>query len=144
MDKFREAELSQGSELSRVLNEIKKTEARINHTERDVLNLEQHISGVKVAIEVLQTERKVIQEKGDKCKVRRDIIVRICSSSSDLYLYIISCVKSQNLFVQVMTDRLEKSIKRQAKMLRAVEVPTNDFLKAKDAFLLDTDEVRTS
>ena len=76
MDKFREAELSQGSELSRVLNEIKKTEARINHTEREVLNLEQHISGVKVAIEVLQTERKVIQEKGDKCKVRRDIIVR--------------------------------------------------------------------
>ena len=49
----------------------------------------------------------------------------------------------QNLFVQVMTDLLEKSIKRQAKMLRANEVPTNDFLKAKDAFLLDTDEVRT-
>jgi len=108
MDKFREAELSQGSELSRVLNEIKKTEARINHTEGEVLNLEQHISGVKVAIEVLQTERKVIQEKGDKCKV--------------------------------MTDLLEKSIKRQAKMLRAIEVPTNDFLKAKEAFLLDTDE----
>ena len=43
-----------------------------------------------------------------------------------------------------MTDRLEKSIKHQAKMLGAVEVPTNDFLKAKDAFLLDTDEVRTS
>ena len=49
----------------------------------------------------------------------------------------------QNLFVQVMADWLEKSIKRQAKMLRAIEVPTNDFLKAKEAFLLDTDEVRT-
>ena len=70
MDRFREVELSQESDISAVLNEIKKTEARLKYAERNVLDLEQHISGVEFSIKELEAERKVTHEKSDKCKVK--------------------------------------------------------------------------
>ena len=70
MDRFREAELSQASELAAVLDEIKKTEARIKYGERNVLDLEQHISGVEFRTKELEAERKVTQDFNGKCQVR--------------------------------------------------------------------------